>query len=135
MVHSQGRCRLVGALALLLAVLAPSRCEDYFDLTPEEMAEDLDGEVELPGGDIVRVRTQPLTRTEVKRDPFKILHFDMVKMEWSVPESEQAHKDTEKELKKMAWMEAVALDSGEDRRTDVTGTGKRLAARQRRRPI
>ena len=48
---------------------APSRSEDFFSLTPEELQEDLDGEVEMPGGEAVQILKKPLNAESIEREP------------------------------------------------------------------
>ena len=61
------RFRVTALLAVAVAMTLPApfvRSEDMFELSAEELEEDLDGEVEMPQGESVRVIRRAAPRPE-----------------------------------------------------------------------
>ena len=104
---------------LLLISLA---CADDFFWPDEDEAEELDDEVEFPGGAHERsspAAPPPRTKESIPRDPFTFKLFDHAKLTWRDPAHEQEHMEVVKEQLSTSWQAAVYTFNDESTRKSV----------------
>lgn len=117
---------------LIWASLKVVRGDEFFSFNEEdfeagdEEEEELDEEVEFPGGGS---REDTPTTLSIPREPFLIKVFDEAKQLWRDPMHEEEHASEEKKQMHMSWQQAVTLDIDEAVR-DLPGdhTSRRIAA-------
>jgi hypothetical protein len=101
-----------GLVKLLFSVIfLTAKGEDFFYPQEDFEDENLEEEVDFPGGDSSLSKVK--TMADVTREPFQILIFDAIKMKWREPHNEKEKlKEIEEQLDR-SWHSTVLLDMEE----------------------
>jgi len=120
----------MGRWVVLCIMLFSVQAEDFFFPSQESEEENLEEEVEFPGGgdSSKGVGGKGRTPAEASRKPFTVQVFDEVKQRWREPKDEAEYNKHLNIQFEKAWLSAVMIDLDEAMSSSSHHTSKQISA-------